>query len=351
MDFKPEILERFFNGKYSRGEYHDIKSIFTNYSKSLFLSNYLKKHWNEFEVENSSKHDSDHLLHQIHHRIRLEENNDRKLKFISVFQRVAAILIVPLLFSFFTVLYLQFDNDNTEYANSEAYVEIFCPMGARTSFKLPDGTTGFINSGSSLKYPISFSNGRNVVLTGEAYFDVYHDESNPFVVHTDNMQVKVLGTKFNVSAYSDAPEEEVVLSSGRVELRSVDGEVFNVLTPNQKLVLNTEENTFEVNAVEASEYTEWTEGKLVFRNEDLSQVAERLGRWYNADIVFENDGMYPYNFRATFEDETLDEVLKLIAIAAPISWDELPRDLTDTNSYQRRKILIQLDEKRMTSFK
>ena len=351
MDFNQEILKRFFNGKYSRRDFRNVISTFTNYSKSQFLEKYLKKHWNEFEAKDSDYHDSDHLLHKIHHKIRLEENNDKKLKFISVFQRIAAILIVPLLLSFFTVLYLKLDNDNSEYANSEAYVEIYCPMGARTSFELPDGTIGFINSGSSLKYPVSFSNERKVVLNGEAYFDVYHDVSNPFVVYTDNMQVKVLGTKFNVIAYPDETIEEVVLSSGEVELSSINGEVLDVLTPNQKLVLNTVENTFAVNTVEASQYTGWTEGKLVFRNEDLSQVAERLGRWYNADIIFENEGMYSYPFRATFEDETLNEILKLLAIAAPVNWEELPRDINENNAYQKRKIIIRLDEDRVELFK
>ena len=350
MRYNTEILKRFFNGSYSRKDYRDVKSIFGDRSNGLFLKSYLKEHWNRFDDANLPHQNTDQLLHQIHHKIRLSENKDRKLKFINFFQRIAAILILPLLLSFLTVLYSKLDNDNSEYANSETFVEIYCPMGARTSFELPDGTTGFINSGSSLKYPVSFSKGRNVALTGEAYFDVYHDVSNPFVVRTENMQVKVLGTKFNVIAYPDQMEEEVVLSSGQVEISSETGEKLDVLAPNQKLVLNTEENTFEVNQVEASQYTGWTEGKLVFRNEELSQVAERLGRWYNADIVFENEGLSSYKFRATFEDETLDEVLKLIAIAAPITCGEVPRDIAENNSYQKRKIIIQLDEERMNSF-
>lgn len=350
MDFNPEILRRFFTGNYSRKDFRDVKSIFS--ANNLFLENHLRKHWNEFNGKDPSEIETDHLLHQIHHKIRLEENNDKKMKFMNAFQRIAAILIIPLLLSFLTVLYVKMDNDDNTYDNPDTFAEIHCPMGVRTSFELPDGTTGFINSGSTLKYPVSFSRGRNVVLTGEAYFDVFHDADNPFTVKTKGMQIKVLGTKFNVIAYPDEHEEKVVLSSGQVEISSVGGVKLDVLEPNQKLVLDIDKNTYETSDAEAFQYIGWTEGKLIFRNEDLSQVAERIGRWYNADVEFENEEAFTYNLRATFVDETLDEVLKLIALAAPITWEEVPRDFNqNNNSYQKRKIIIKLDDKRMNSFK
>ncbi len=351
MDINPEILNRFFKGTYSHKDYLEVKSVFSNLGGRASLKSYLEKHWGEFSAQDMPRGNADQLLHQIHHKIRIEEETGRGYRFIGTFQKVAAVLIIPLLLSFLAFVYLQVNKGAGDIEKqSIGFAEIQCPPGVRTKFELPDGTTGFLNSGSSLRYPVNFTNGRNVTVSGEAYFDVFHDKANPFVVETQNLKVKVLGTRFNVMAYKDDYCEEVILNRGKVEVATQQGQKLDLLEPNQKLVLDIGNGTFKTNEVEAYQYVGWTEGKLIFRNENMLQVAERLGRWYNVDFKIDDKGLVDYAFRATFVDESLKEVLKLMALTAPFTYKELPRDIVD-GTFQKRKFVLKIDKERLKSFK
>ncbi len=346
MDFNPEILYRFFKGKYSRKDYLAIKSVIEQPEQKEELKNLLQNHWNEFNNEPLPKGNVDHILRKIHQQIRLEDNRLKNNRFITVFQRIAAILIIPLILSFLAVFYFQSKSPVPEMA----YAEIQCPMGVRTKFVLPDGTTGFLNSGSTLEYPVIFTNGRNVTLKGEAYFDVTRDEKHPFTVKTPNLETKVLGTQFNVIAYQNENSEEIILKDGKVEVYSKQGKMLETLQPDQKLVLNTETRQYNKNKVEADQYVSWTEGKLVFRNESMQQVANRLGRWYNAEIEIRDPELLKYAFRATFIDEPIEEVLKLLAKTAPLNYKEQIRETSNDNTYAKRKFIVSLDRKRLDAF-
>ena len=353
MDFDPKILNRYFKGTYSRKDYHQIKSVFRNLENRAQLREYLENHWSEFATEKMPTENIDHLLDKIHHKIRLEEKQAGKTRFLAVFQRVAAILIVPLLLAFLAVVYLQSRSSaetGEQVAESMAYAEIQCPLGVRTKFQLPDGTTGFLNSGSTLQYPIRFSATRNVTVSGEAFFDVAHDSIHPFVVQTPHLNVNVLGTRFNVIAYEDGPKEEIILNEGSVKVDAKNGTPLDVLKPNQKLVLNKGKMTFNTTAVEASQYLGWTEGKLIFRDEGMQEVAERLGRWYNAEIRIEDEELLDHSFHATFVDEPLEEVLKFMALTAPYTYKVLPREMNKDDIYEKKVVLVQLDRKRLKAF-
>lgn len=346
MDINPNLLNRFFQGKYSRKDYFEIKDIFSDVQKRSALKRHLENQWMEYSQNELPSQNVDHLLHKIHHKIRLEESTIKIKKALFTFQRVAAVLSLPLIFTLLTIIYFQ-SNKLKEATNT--FAEIQCPLGVRTKFELPDGTTGFLNSGSRLKYPVNFSKGRKVKITGEAYFDVVHNENNPFVVQTNNLNVKVLGTQFNVIAYDDDLYEKVILNRGKVEISSPTNQKLEILQPDQKLVLNVESRKYHVNEVEASQYIGWIEGKLIFRNESMLQVAERLGRWYNADIEIQDKELYNYAFRATFIDESLEEVLGLMKLTAPFTFELQPRK-QNNNIYQKRKVLIKLDKKRLQAF-
>lgn len=353
MDFDPKILNRYFKGTYSRNDYHQIKSFFRNLENRAQLRTFLENHWSEFDTEKMSPENIDHLLDKIHHKIRLEEKQAGRTRFLAVFQRVAAILIVPLLLAFLAVVYLQSrsgEETGEQVAESMAYAEIQCPLGVRTKFQLPDGTTGFLNSSSNLQYPVRFSGTRNVTVSGEAFFDVAHDSIRPFVVQTPHLNVKVLGTRFNVIAYEDGSKEEIILNEGSVKVDAKNGTPLDVLKPNQKLVLNKEKMTFNTTAVEASQYLGWTEGKLIFRNEGMQEVAERLGRWYNVEIRIEDEELLDHSFHATFVDEPLEEVLKYIALTTPYTYKILPREKNGDDIYEKKVVLVQLDRRRLKAF-
>lgn len=354
MDFDPKMLDRYFNGTYSRKDYFKIRSVFRNLEERSKLTQYIEKHWNDFSSGEMPPGNVDHILDKIYHKIRLEENSSRKISLFSLFQKVAAILIIPLLLSFFAVFYFK-TGDNTDKAKESTYksidfAEIQCPLGVRTEFQLPDGTKGFLNSGSRLRYPVHFSGGRNIMVSGEAYFDVAPDKQNPFIVSTSNLNITVTGTQFNVIAYEDEQKEEVILNRGEVEVAMENGTKLEVLQPNCKLVLDTDERTFKITKVEASQYIGWTEGELIFRNENMEQLAERLGRWYNVEIIIEDQELLEYTFHATFIDEPLEEVLKFMAITTPYTYEILPRETDENDICKKRIVLVKLDRERLKAF-
>lgn len=342
------LLQNYFEGKLNL---HDLKLLSElladekNSEATRILSEDMNRH---FENTPSHQYNLKPVLDQIHHRINLKDHNKQmRLNWMNTFQRIAAILIFPLLFSFLAYFYFLADKNPV----NESYAEIQCPMGVRAKFQLPDGSTGYLNSGAHLKYPVLFTKNRQVELDGEAYFDVVHNEKIPFHVNTRHMNIKVLGTTFNVIANDDEQTEEIILQIGKVDVSCRNGEHMTIMCPNDHLTLNTENHTFTKNEVEASQYTSWKDGKLVFRNENMQQVVRRLSRWYNADIVLEDNKLDKYNFHATFIDEQLDEVLKLLAFTTPISYSEQKRSADNEGIYQKRKLFLKIDQSKINQFK
>jgi transmembrane sensor len=346
MKFDSINIKRFFGGKYSRADYMVTRSLFTDIARREELLKYMENQWLDLDKEPLPEGNIDHLLDKIHHRIRLEAGPTRRHSFTRVFQRVAAILIIPLLLGSLALYYSQSNNNQA----GEAMAEIQCPLGVRTKFLLPDGTTGFLNSGSTLEYQVNFSSERDVTLQGEAYFDVAPDKERPFTVHTPHLVTRVLGTRFIVIAYGDESCEEIILREGKVEISSSHGKKLATLGPDQKLGYNTINGIFKSSQVEASQFISWTEGKLVFRNESMQEVARRLGRWYNADIEIQDKELLDYAMWATFIDEPLEEVLKLMTYTAPMSYEELIRETTHDTVYKKRKVILRFDKERQAAF-
>jgi len=178
-----------------------------------------------------------------------------------------------------------------------------------------------------------------------------HNEKIPFHVNTPNLDIKVLGTTFNVIANEDERTEEIVLQTGKVDVSAKSGVKLAVMKPNEQLTLNIEKQTVSKTEVEASQYSTWKEGKLVFRNENMQQVARRLSRWYNADVIIDDRKLDTYTFHATFADEPLDEVLKLLSITTPLSFKEEKRTSDQEGVYQKRKIVLTINQSKINQFK
>jgi len=343
-----QLLRKQEEGRISLQEKIELSELLANGSDQT-TENMLRNNW-QILLDQDSKalSNSATLLDKVHHRIRLNEDAMViRPNWLTVFQQIAAILIIPLLLSFIGYFYFQSSKQN----QTNSFAEIQCPLGVRTKFHLPDGSTGYLNSGSTLKYQISFANERKVMLIGEAFFDVVHNEKLPFHVNTKNLDVKVLGTTFNVIANEDEFTEEVILQTGKVDVSSQTGKQLTTLKPNEKITLNTDKLTFVKNEVEASQYTSWKEGKLVFRNENMQQVARRLSRWYNAEVVVDDPKLDNYTFHATFVDEPLDEVLKLLTITTPLSFQEEQRTSNVNGIYDKRKIVLRINQSKVNQFK
>ncbi|KZS42850.1 hypothetical protein AWE51_15900 [Aquimarina aggregata] len=207
-------------------------------------------------------------------------------------------------------------NDAT-HTEKLTYNTLTVPYGKRFDIVLSDGTSIFLNSGSSIKYPVQFIKGqsRQVFLNGEAFFDVAEDKLHPFIIDAQELNVEVLGTKFNVSTYKEDSQIEVVLVEGSVELdkQSYKGnkEKSVILKPGFNGVFNKKENSISTSKVNTSLYTSWMTGNVVFRNAPFREIAKKLERVYNVSIIINNEELANENFNASIEvdNETIEEVL------------------------------------------
>jgi len=333
------LVQKHFEGKLTIKENIEFSELLAD-QKNLEVEHLLDDTWRlQLNSEAFPDRNLTSVLDKVHHHIRLNENIKPKLlTWGQSFQRVAAILIIPLLLSF--VAYSYFQNKKT--ANIISYAEIQCPLGVRVKFQLPDGSTGFLNSGSKLKYPVVFSKQRTVDLTGEAYFDVVHNEDIPFHVNTRNLDIKVLGTQFDVSAYSDGSVTEVVLKEGKVEIKGKSGVFAQTLLPGEKITFDPLTNSLNVKKVDPKLYSAWTNGYLVIDNERLGLAVRKIERWYNAEISIQDEGLKNFRFRATFSDEPLEEVLRFISMTTPITYKIEKRDFDSNGVLKKRQVTIRL---------
>lgn len=199
------------------------------------------------------------------------------------------------------------EQEITEYVN-----QIEVPIGERASLRLSDGTLVWLNSGSRLEYPTHFAtDNRQVRLEGEAYFEVQRDESLPFIVQTNTVDVKVLGTKFNVSSYAKE-ETKVTLKEGKVQVDCDAGKESYILHPNEQIVYS-EGKGAELLQVDANRISSWTTGDLSFVNEPLEHIVKVLERRFNVQIVIEDPELSSEVFTCHSEDSAgIDQILKLL---------------------------------------
>jgi ferric-dicitrate binding protein FerR (iron transport regulator) len=212
------------------------------------------------------------------------------------------------------------------------------PKGSKTDLVLPDGTRVWLNAASQLSYPKDYGNAlRNVFLEGEAFFEVKEDKTRPFIVHTKTLDVKVLGTVFNVKAYAGEENTEAVLISGTVEVQVKNGKKGKItLTPHEKIVVRNEPEApvlkpgkpepevqlfpVRVNKADStSDETQWTHNRIVFDNEKLQQIIPQLERWYNVQFELktrENSRLY----NGTFENDNLEDVLKALQVIGKFNY-------------------------------
>ena len=207
-----------------------------------------------------------------------------------------------------TISYNEVNNINTLKFNT---IEV--PYGKRFNVRLSDGTLVFLNSGSSLKFPVKFIQGqeRKVYLQGEAFFEVTHNKEL-FTVESPGATATVYGTKFNFKNYQEDPFSEVILTEGSVGLKSsFYMEKFVTIKPNFKAELNKVENKIEIAQVNTKLYTSWIDGRTVFRNENIDNLILKLERLYNVSITNSNQNLSNKFFNATIfvENETIEDVL------------------------------------------
>lgn len=349
-----DLFIKYLQGNCTKEEFDQILVWIREGAQSVSGQGMVQDIWEEFEPEAGpvERIKYNRILDRIHHQININQNSDStmsirkvttKNRILTILTRVAAVLLLPVL----SLLIYTNLSDNDRYAANLNDLEVEAPAGSRIHIELGDGTKVFLNHGSKLKYPCRFEGEiRKVSLTGEAYFEVAHNAKVPFIVGTNRMDVKATGTAFNVSAYSDDVAVETTLVEGKVILyEKKNNSEIKALSPGECLKFDAQKNSYSLNMGNTSKYTAWKDGLLVFKNDNVEDIAKKLERWYNIDVEITNQKIKDYPFTATFSEETLPQVLELLSLATPVDYQlTLSKKLPD-GSYSKPKVLIGLKTK------
>lgn len=196
------------------------------------------------------------------------------------------------------------------------YNTLTVPYGKRFDLLLSDGTQITLNSGTSLKYPVQFlkTKNRQVFLDGEAFFNVAKDSVNPFIVNTNGLNVRVLGTKFNLSSYPEDQYVNTTLLEGSVSVYNkqdtFDSSNASLLEPGFKAEWNKYNKQISVEEADIAMHTDWLNGKIILRHVPFKNIVKKLERHYNVEIVNNNPELDEELFTASFDVETIDQVFK-----------------------------------------
>jgi ferric-dicitrate binding protein FerR (iron transport regulator) len=298
--------------------------------------------------QNSEKYNV--LLHKIHHEINLrkqQKHNGRIMVFKNAakwLSRAAAILFIPLLG---VVFYLLFNNtiQMKEFADLTVdSLEVIAPIGSRTVVQLSDGTEIHLNYGSKIKYPRNFiGDTRGITLSGEGYFNVAHNPEKPFVVKTGILDVKALGTEFNVHAYPGDEAISTTLVKGKVVIEKTDADqitMVGAMVPGQHVEYDIKSGKITSAKGATEKYTAWREGRMIFDNTPILEVARELSRKFNVDIVVAPE-IYDLTYTVTFADDPLYLILDLMTETTPVSYKRFPREKLADGSFSKQKIRIE----------
>jgi ferric-dicitrate binding protein FerR (iron transport regulator) len=332
-----EKINQYFNGEYTEKDTSYIDDIFCDNRKERELRSLLSRQFDQLLPDDDLESKNlDYILYRIHYDIntKLSERRESALdSFIKWTLRVAGILIIPLMVLFGIQTF------NKSSLSRQTSLEIKAPAWSRVAFTLPDGTTGWLNSNSSIKYNGNFNTDRNIALRGEAFFNVFKDKKRPFVVNTNEVNVTVLGTRFNIASYDNEKSIEVVLEEGKLVFNENDTKKSYTMSPNDLVIYDKSLKDFSTETVQPQKYLSWTTGKLVFRNDPLDVIARRLERWYNieveVDVSEENLRWY-----ATFNNEGPEDVLNFMKRSLNLDYRIEKPYLRPDGTYSKERVII-----------
>lgn len=241
------------------------------------------------------------------------QRNWRWLKYAAA---IAALLVV--------VSYSSYRGGQFQLEAQMSDIVIEAPQGSRSQMTLPDGSKVWLNAGSKISYSQGFSLvNRLVMIVGEGYFEVARNEQLPFSVKSDNIEVEVLGTKFNFRDYPSDATATVSLSEGSVAMNSVTHpKEDQLLKPGQRATVDKKTGKIEVEEYEVTNAIQWTNGKLIFDGEPLRDIIRDLERSYNVSITVKNSELYGLRFYGDFvrQEQSLSEVLDALTATGKIKY-------------------------------
>ncbi len=338
-----ELLTRKLANEATDQELAELHELISRNPDSIYYEEALKELW--LPAANSTDTDrafKKHIL-KFQNELNFEEevgeiSSKRSSSFLKRHIKSAAVVFSLLILSVSGYFFLA----NSVKNSVPVHTEVVAGKGMRKQITLPDGTHVWLNAESKLSFDLDMreKSQRLVKLSGEAFFDVTHDKKHPFIVVTDKMVVKVLGTAFNIKAYQGEKKVETTLIRGSVEL-SVKGSIPQkfILKPSEKFILEDNEiksvqlkSAYPINDrtlllqnidpilmgdKEYIEETSWTENRLVFKNETFAELKPKLERWFNVSIELKNEDIGEYRFTGIFTNENINQALTAMQLIQP----------------------------------
>ena len=299
------LLEKFVRNSISSQEGKELKDSVAKMSDEE-LTQTLSDVWENYETSVTVPDGVSHFMKKLS-----PAPHSHQPHFLYTFLKVAAAVIIPVLLG--TQIFFYYNNEKlNSLLNSQLTVQV--ESGDKTELTLPDGTKVYLNATTSLSYPSDFGlKNRSVYLDGEAYLEVAKDVKKPFYVHTENVNIEVLGTKFNICAYPEQEHVETMLIEGSVKLTTIGDRAHAiVMKPHEKVVYSKLSDSLYVSPTSGEFETAWMRGELVFRSTCFSDIMNKLEKRYGMKIeILEND----YNsdlFTGSFKEDNIYDVLKIL---------------------------------------
>lgn len=245
--------------------------------------------------------------------------------------RLSAAAIILLVCGISSLFFL-WQSERTASEVVEEYKEyvVEVPDGAKSKITFPDGSVVWLNAGSKVKYDSNFAKAsRNVELTGEGYFEVSKNKELPFVVNTEKLSVKVLGTKFNLKSYEEDSEVKVTLKEGAVKVGDFLTDAAPVeLKPNQRFTFRKADLSMLVDSVDASHIDNWRNGAMTFDKVPLEEIAKELRRLYNIPIRIESDKLKQIVYYSDFQENvSVEKVLEILSSGNKFRYEVKPEEI------------------------
>ena len=322
MKIPYELIAKYIRNECSSDEIHTVEKWMNSSAENRRMFLDLKSEWRH--LKDSSPEiipDKEEMWNAITRRLESSYNSFSGINFRRRLVAVAAIAAAVALFLSIggMILYQRIFKTQTL---ETAVTEVRCPNGQKARVFLPDGTSVWLNSGTSLKYDgVSFNQKeRNVELKGEAFFEVTKNPKKKFTVKTSNINVSVLGTSFDVSAYDDEPSVKVSLLKGSVSLSvQHSGESLGQISPNQMAIVDKKSMKSNIVPDDAALTSLWTQNTLRIYDDDILSVSKKLERWYGVNIHIQNPNLKPrYSFAV--KTESLRELFQLLNKITPMKY-------------------------------
>lgn len=362
-----ELITHKLSGEATGEELSELQHLLQQHPQEAFSLEVLENIWNEDTTPNHyqySEHQYRLLLRRMQksgidtskffteeeHLISAEPHITPAFKKLKFTAKKVLLTVCLLSIIFLSVYYFNKPiNEKTKIEPVAAKCEITTKYGSKTSVVLPDGTKVWVNAASKLIYDNDYGNTtREVNLVGEAFFDVVHNAAKPFVIHTSKMDIRVLGTQFNVRCYPDESKIETSLIKGQIEVTLKKNPAQKIyLKPNEKLILMNDDvneipvpelhnaqaeqkikvpeqvsiNHLTYQAIDSAIVeTSWMENKLEFVSETFEDVAKKMEKWYGVNITITNEKLKQTHLTGSFENETIEQALKALQLTIQFTY-------------------------------